>query len=180
MRLLVRPKPATGESFIGYLVRMTELNGYDTPSWILSLADIDYMELQWTFAFMFRKTKGLKTLAHLTNNTLDDLNALVYSLPNSSQGNINEHEFDFYGAFLNRSIIRPHHPKICPKCLAEFGYCFRFWDCSLVTVCPIHECMLLDKCPKCRRQIRAIRKSISVCVCGCDWREIETTSVTGP
>jgi len=173
VKLLVRPKPQKGESFIGYLVRLTELNGYDTPSWILSLAGIDYMELQWTFSFVFGKTEGLDKLAHLTDNTLDDLNALVYFPAKSSQGNTTEHEFDFNGASLNRSIIRPHHPKICPECLAECGCCFRLWDCSLATACPIHECMLIDRCPKCRRQIRAIRESVSICTCGCDWREID-------
>jgi len=178
MKLLVKPKPEKGESFIGYLVRLTELNGYDTPSWILSLAGIDYMELQWTFSFVFGKTEGLKKLAHLTDNTLDDLNALVYFPANSSQGKNNEHEYDFYGASLNRSIIRPHHPKICPKCLAEFGYCLRIWDCSAVTVCPTHKCMFFDRCPKCRRQIRAIRKSVSICTCGFDWSKLEPTSVT--
>ena len=174
----MRPKPEKGESFIGYLVRLTEMNGYDTPSWILSLADIDYMELQWTFSFVFGKSKGLEELAQITNNTPDDLNGLVYFPSSSSQGNISEHEYEFYGAFLNRSIIRPHQPKICPKCLAEFGYCFLIWDCSLVTACPTHECMLLDRCPKCRRQIRAIRKSVSICVCGYDWREIDPENVT--
>jgi TniQ len=177
VKLLVTPKPEKGESFIGYLVRLTELNGYDTPSWILSLADIDYMELQWTFSFAFGKTKGLKKLADLSNNTLEYLNTLVYFPANFPQGNTTEHDFDFYGATLNRSIIRPHHPKICPKCLADFGYCLRLWDCSLVTACPIHRCLLLDRCPKCRRQIRAIRKSVSMCHCGCDWREIDSTGV---
>jgi TniQ protein len=172
MKLLMRPKPEKGESFIGYLVRLTELNGYDTPSWILSLANIDYMELQWNFSFVFGKSKGLEKFAQITNNTLEDLNGLVYFPANSSQGNTNEHEYDFYGASLNRSIIRPHQPKICPKCLVEFGYCFRVWDCSLVTACPFHECLLLDSCPKCRRRIRCISKSLSVCPCGCDWREI--------
>lgn len=179
MKLLVRPKPEKGESFIGYLVRLTEINGYDTPSWILSLADIDYMELQWTFSFVFGETNRLDKLAHLTSNTLDDLKSLVYSPANSSQGKTTGHEFNFYGASLNRSIIRPHHPKICPKCLAEFGYCFRVWECALVTVCAIHECLLLDKCPKCRRQIRAIRKSVSLCACGCDWRKTAPIRISG-
>jgi hypothetical protein len=177
MNLLVRPKPEKGESFIGYLVRLTELNAYDTPSWILSLADIDYMELQWTFSFVFGKSPGLEKLADLTDNTVSDLQGLIYPPSNVSQGK-SEYDHDFYGASLNRSIIRPHHPKICPKCLAEFGYCFRIWECSLVTACPTHECMLFDRCPSCRRQIRAIRKSISICTCGCDWREIEPKSVT--
>src|SRR6266550_2072973 len=155
MKLLARPKPEKGESFIGYLVRLTELNGYDTPSWILSLSEIDYMELQWTFSFVFGKTNGLDKLAHLTNNTFDELNALVYSPAIFSQGNNAQHEFNFYGAYLNRSIIRPHHPKICPRCLAEFGYALQIWDCSVVTACPIHASMLLDRCPKCRCRIRA-------------------------
>lgn len=172
MKLVVRPKPEKGESFIGYLVRLTGLNGYDTPSWILSLAGIDYMELQWTFAFALGKSKGLEKLARLTETSLSDLNALVYSPSNASQGD-SEHEYDFYGARLNRSIIRPHCPKICPKCLSESGYCFRVWDCSFVTACPLHECLLLDSCPKCRRRIRCIRKSLSICPCGCDWREID-------
>lgn len=174
----MRPKPEKGESFIGYLVRLTEMNGYDTPSWILSLAGIDYMELQWTFSFVFGKSKGLEKLARITDNTVDDLKELVYPPTTSSQGKIADHEYDFFGASLNRSIIRPHQPKICPKCLAEFGYCFLIWDCSLVTACPTHECMLLDRCPKCRRQIRAIRKSVSTCACGCDWREIDPKNVT--
>lgn len=177
MKLVMRPKPEKGESFIGYLVRLTELNSYDTPSWILSLADIDYMELQWTFSFVFGKSVGLEKLAGLTNNTVSDLSALIYPPSNFSQGN-SECDFDFYGASVNRSIIRPHHPKICPKCLAEFGYCFRIWDCALVTACPTHHCMLLDKCPGCGRQIRAIRNRVSICKCGCDWREIDPTTVT--
>src|SRR6266853_1960004 len=111
MRLLLRSKPDKGESFIGYLVRLTKLNRYDTPSWILSQAGIDYMELQWTFSFVLGKMKGLDKLAHPTNNTLDDFNTLIYFPANSSQGIITEYAHDFYRASLNRSIIRPHHPK---------------------------------------------------------------------
>ncbi len=177
MKLLVRPKPEKGESFIGYLVRLTEVNAYDTPSWILSLSDIDYMELQWTFSFLFGKLKKLDKLAHLSENELSDLNALIYVPTKLPQGNTTEHEYDFYGASLNRSIIRPHSPKVCPKCLAEFGYCFRIWDCSLVTACPVHSCIFFDACPKCNRRIRCIRNSLAMCDCGCDWRTTEGVNV---
>lgn len=173
MKLVVTPKPEKDEGFISYLVRLTEANAYDTPSWILSLANIDHMELQWTFSFIFDSSKRLEKLAQLTDNALSNLSALSYLPPDSSQGDTNEHDYDFYGAFLNRSIIRPHWSKICPKCLSESGYCFRVWDCSLVTACPLHERLLLDNCPKCRRRIKCIRKSLSICPCGCDWREID-------
>jgi hypothetical protein len=173
VKLLITPKPEKGEGFISYLLRLTEANSYDTPSWILSLSGIDYMELQWKFTFVFSCSERLKKLAKLTGNALLDLIGLLY-LPEPSPKNITrEGNYNFYGAFFNRSIIRPHCPKVCVRCLAESGYCRRIWDCSLVTVCPIHECLLLDTCPKCKRRLKAIRNRLSVCVCGCNWNELQ-------
>jgi TniQ len=167
VKLLITPKPEKDEGFISYLLRLTEANGYDTPSWILSLSGIDYMELQWKFTFVFGYSDAFKELAKLTGNALSDLMGFLYLRKNTTSD-----DYNFYGAFLNRSIIRPHCPKVCIKCLDESGYCRRIWDCSLVTACPIHKCLLLDTCPKCKRRLKAIRNRLSVCACGCDWREL--------
>jgi hypothetical protein len=178
MRLLITLNPEKEESFISYIVRLTEANGYETPSWIFSLSGIDYMELQWKFTFVFSRSEKLTNLAKLTGSTLDDLLSLLY-IPAKSQSHYeHNHEYDFFGALLNRSIIRPHCPKVCPKCLAASGYSLRIWDCSLVTACPIHECMLLDTCPACNRRIKCVRNKLCICSCGCDWKEINPTVVT--
>ena len=121
MRLLITLNPEKDESFIGYIVRLTEANGYETPSWIFSLSGIDYMELQWKFTFVFSRSKKLENLAKLTGTTLEDLLSLLY-LPGNSRDHAGDHDYDFFGARLNRSIIRPHSPKVCPRCLAEYGY----------------------------------------------------------
>ena len=173
MKLLITPKPEKDEGFISYLLRLTEANGYDTPSWILSLSGIDYMELQWKFTFVFSCSEGFKKFAKLTGNAVSDLIGLLYLPAPSSKHTTCDVDYNFYGAFFNRSIIRPHCPKLCVQCLAESGYCRRVWDCSLVTVCPIHKCLLLDTCPKCKRRLKAIRNRLSVCVCGCDWSELQ-------
>jgi hypothetical protein len=173
VKLLITPKPEKDEGFISYLLRLTEANGYDTPSWILSLSGIDYMELQWKFTFVFSCSEGFKEFAKLTGNALSDLIGLLYLPAPSAKNTTCDVDYSFYGAFLNRSIIRPHCPKVCVQCLAESGYCRRVWDCSLVTVCPIHECLLLDTCPKCKRRLKAIRNRMSVCICGCDWSELQ-------
>lgn len=173
MKLLITPKPEKDEGFISYLLRLTEANSYDTPSWILSLSGIDYMELQWKFTFIFSCSEGFKQLAELTGNAISDLIELLY-LPAPSPKTITcDGNYNFYGAFFNRSIIRPHCPKVCVKCLNESGYCRRVWDCSLVTVCPLHECLLVDTCPKCKRRLRPIRNRLSVCICGCNWSELQ-------
>jgi len=173
VKLLITPKPKKDEGFISYLLRLTEANGYDTPSWILSLSGIDYMELQWKFTFVFSCSEGFKKLAKLTGNALSDLIGLLY-LPAPSPKNITcADNYNFYEAFFNRAIIRPHCPKVCVKCLNVSGYCRRVWDCSLVTVCPIHKCLLIDTCPKCKRRLKAIRNRMNVCACGCDWSELQ-------
>ena len=173
MKLLITPKPEKDEGFISYLLRLTEANGYDTPSWILSLSGIDYMELQWKFTFVFSCSEGFKELAKLTGYALSDLIELLYLPAPSPKHTTCDVDYNFYGAFFNRSIIRPHCPKVCVQCLAESGYCRRIWDCSLVTVCPIHECLLVDTCPKCKRRLKAIRNRLRVCACGCDWSQLQ-------
>ena len=178
MKLLITPKPERNESFISYVVRLTEANWYDTPSWIFSLSGIDYMELQWKFTFVFSRSEKLENLAKLTGIALEGLLSLLY-LPGNSRDHAGDHDYDFFGALLNRSIIRPHCPKVCPKCLAESGYSLRIWDCSLVTACPIHKCMLLDTCPDCKRRIKCVRNKLSICSCGCDWREPNPTVLPG-
>ena len=35
--------------------------------------------------------------------------------------------------------------------------------------------MLLDTCPACNRRIKCVRNKLSICCCGCDWREINST-----
>ena len=131
------------------------------------------MELQWKFTFIFSCSEGFKQLAELTGNAISDLIELLY-LPAPSPKTITcDGNYNFYGAFFNRSIIRPHCPKVCVKCLNESGYCRRVWDCSLVTVCPLHECLLVDTCPKCKRRLRPIRNRLSVCICGCNWSELQ-------
>ena len=97
---------------------------------------------------------------------------MLYLPAKPLDGSQGDNEYDFYGALLNRSFIRPHCPKVCPKCLVVSGYSFRVWDCSLVTAGPLHECLLIDTCPVCNQRIRCVRNRLSICSCGCDWTEV--------
>ena len=131
------------------------------------------MELQWDFTFVFSDSNKLKRFAELTDNPISNLTPLLYLPADFRDRHGIDGEYNFYGAFLNRSIVRPHCPKVCPRCLKESGYARRVWDCSLVTACPIHECLLIDSCPKCKNRIKCVRNRLSVCRCGYDWRETD-------
>ncbi|MEY4483628.1 MAG: hypothetical protein RL693_1080, partial [Verrucomicrobiota bacterium] len=40
--LVVTPNPIEGESLLGYLLRVSEVNGYPSPTWITNQCGIPY------------------------------------------------------------------------------------------------------------------------------------------
>lgn len=67
-------------------------------------------------------------------------------------------------------FIRFSTPKVCPACLREADYYRRYWDLLPFTSCPAHGVVLIDSCPGCGRRLSWVRKKVSVCRCGYDWR----------
>lgn len=173
--LLIKSKPNVDESFMGYITRLTEWNGYDSPSWIMQLAGFDYSLLSHLCSFEPRSSKALNSLTHLTGTNLSELAQLTYQPANNWPGDY----YLFFGSPVHRYYIRPSHFKICPECLREAAYCRRAWELTLITVCPIHKCILIDVCPKCERRITWARKSVTKCRCDFDWRQAPTISVQG-
>jgi hypothetical protein len=66
---------------------------------------------------------------------------------------------------LNRQQI-----QLCPICLQEKPYYRLFWELSVVSVCPFHHCLLIDRCPQCQEPIGWSRPSVVLCSCQFDWR----------
>lgn len=167
----MRDAPKSDESLIGYLVRLTESNYYDDPSWILSLAGAKYRQMcAYEVAF---KTEGwLGNLAALTNTKEHEL--VSRSFPVMYKSDV-EPVHLFFGHPLYKYLIRPDRSKVCPDCLKEFAYCRGVWDMMLTTACPLHNKVLIDECPNCRRRIPYIRKHISLCSCGYDFRSVSAS-----
>jgi predicted site-specific integrase-resolvase len=164
-RLLVIRKLEHDESFMGYILRLTELNRCPTPSWILKLADITQ---RWT-SVPFNDSLNLSLLAQLANVEESRLAALMY--PTAELMRRKMGDYLVFGSAVPQYLIRPDCLKICTYCLKESGYVRKIWEIIPVTVCPIHKCLLLDKCPNCQARLTWVRKSISRCQCEFDWRE---------
>ena len=155
------------ESFMGYVLRLTEQNVYETPSWVLKLAGLDYKQLRRSCAFVF-KPESAAGLAQVTDVGATELARLTYPPVVARDGNS---LYRFFGQPLPQYALRPTQPKVCPQCLAETAHCRRVWEFSLVTACPRHGCLLIDKCPKCKAPISWLRDSLCVCPCKFDWRK---------
>ena len=164
--LVVCARPKNDESYLGFLLRLAEINFYDTPRWIVELANLRPSGLcMCTRAG--RTTVNLR-LAALTKVKTKDLDALVY------HSVADEYVMKVFGHNVEPYLLGLDRPKVCAKCLSQSNYCRKQWEFSAVTSCPIHNSMLLEKCPACKKRLTWFRKGASNCPCGADWRQAQT------
>jgi hypothetical protein len=163
-RLLRSGKPKADESLMGYIIRLTEQNGYSSSSWIILSAGLT-SKINRFCLFVCGPPESFRDLASYTGTTTSELSSATYDY------------HTFYGFPVPASSIRFGDPKVCPACLSESLYCRRIWDLCAVTVCSRHKCLLMDQCPNCMEPISWLRNRVSVCRCEFDWREAEVRPV---
>lgn len=166
--LVSTPSPNPTESLLGYVLRVSEKNGYETPTHILDYAGITRREALSPFFPIERFSAVLgKEPGHLLS--------IAYSAKRTA-GNL---QFRLLGHDLGQSTrartYRLTKPAFCPRCVAEKGYLEAHWDIELVTACPRHACKLLAACPACGKKVRWHRKGLLRCECGHDWSNTKTS-----
>lgn len=154
--LPVTPAPIDLEPLLGYVLRTSERNGYETPWHVFDFAGIEQ-------GAMIRTTLAAEPLARILAQPID----VVRRLPWGPQ---------IYGdppldtqsrkPFLRMVDLR--HPKICPECVAEHGRVEAAWDLKLMIACPVHRKTLVDRCPACDQPLRWFRPGLRRCRCGAD------------
>lgn len=144
MILLIRPRWVEGESWGGYLLRLSEINGLDGVKSLSKRLNLSVVELMTSSPHevllrlgIHQRAPGLTTRLH---NARRSLYSRVCPLC------LSQHQ-------------HPHIPSI--------------WDLGLNLVCKIHELCLLDTCPSCSKPIDFFRSSIFRCTCGQDFRLID-------
>lgn len=171
MELLVRtPSPYLTESLLGYVLRVSEENGYDTPWHVLQLARVDQGQMQ-TAGFPVAKLAGVlgKSYAALEHLSYRELTG---EKPNFK---ILGHHL---GPGLNTGPFRLNNPAFCPLCVAEHGHIDAFWDLSAAVACPQHGVLALNACPNCKSPINWFRPGLLRCQCGADFSECSPAPVS--
>jgi len=174
-RLLFSDEPFGDESFIGYILRLCQMNEIPETNWILQLAGIKRSyDYKYKYNSDFRINS--EVIAGLTGVSKAKIENLLYlhehGITRHITGNISVFEKP-----IPHYFIRRENPKICPLCLREKNYLRRVWEISIMTVCPIHQCLLMDGCLNCRHKIEWERKKIHLCPCGFDFRKFEISRV---
>ena len=174
-RLLISREPFPDESFMGYILGLTEQNAYETPSWILRMSGVRHKQLHQSCFITTGRYESLTPLAQLIGIGVGDLAQLTYlGISRSGDSDL----YDFFSQPVRHYLIRPDRPKICPECLSESQYCRRIWEFSAVATCPTHRRRLINECPKCKKRISWSRRSVVLCPCKFDWRESPAISVS--
>jgi len=162
--LLVRtPLPNSYESLFGYILRVSEENGYLSLRDVLRLAEIkaDIPKAK------FLSVRKLEKILGFDAGRLDRHSHLSEPENHSSRVKLNHHDL---GDRINRYQISMR-PRICPLCIEEDGYVDVFWDLSLALACPRHSIIPLFKCHECNKDIEWTRPGLLVCKCGANYAE---------
>ncbi|MBU3695428.1 TniQ family protein [Dechloromonas sp.] len=169
--MLVRtPLHHPTESLLGYVLRLSETNGYETPWHVLSHAGIAQ-------GAMLTAGFPVDCLAKILGRAAQDLAGIAYS------ANVDGHrEFRLLGhplgSGLNTTPLRLNQPAICPQCIADHGFIDAFFDLRLAVACPHHRCELLTHCPTCSDPLSWFRPGLLTCKCGASLAEAPTAKVS--
>lgn len=185
MELLAKLRPNSDESLEGFLLRLSECNGfesYEAFSYCLWSALIDQdIEAAGAFprelclsniyyadrssSFRLRAFSLIENLIDLKGQGLMKL-ALMHS---SVKFNGNRAAVFRDSVDIPRCFLRENGIPICPKCLAEAAYVRQRWHFKPYIACHDHKCRLIVECPHCGQRLDYRKtESVSHCSCGYD------------
>ena len=169
--LLSRPKSNRLESLRGYILRLSQANGYHTNQYVLAMADLWTGRNYDTASSYVLGNASLTKLSQITNLPEKKLESLRYGLNKQKQSTIHNHK-------IANEHLRLDYPRICPLCLETNNLARAVWDIPAMTVCPEHHTLLFDHCPDCDTRLRWNRPGVHLChYCKCDFRDYTSGKV---
>ena len=157
--LLVRtPPPYHYESLFGFLLRVSELNGYQSPWDVAKLAGMSVNESKSRKLPVGKLTQVLG----LDANALNRFSYLPFNEGAGNRFKLLDHDLGhMYSVYQVRRGC-----QFCPLCVKEDGYIDAFWDLSSALACPRHSVLPLSYCHQCHEEIKWFRRGLLRCKCG--------------
>lgn len=166
-RLLRRPRPYSDESLAGYIIRLSQANYYESPKWIFQMSGL---RLRGIYANVFNQEKDdLSGLSNISDVEVGMLWSMAFPAVAFSHPNV-VRQVKVFGNVVLTSTLNYNRVQLCPICLQESPYYRSIWDLSVVSACPFHDCLLINRCPSCHQEIKWSRPSVVRCQCEFDWR----------
>lgn len=155
-KLVVTPKPQHGESYMGFVLRASEANGYPSINTILRHAGMTDNEMR-------SARPPLEKLAPLFGRTVEDFSVLGET--RTTNGRL----LPLMNQLLPAIYLRSKRARVCPECIRDHGHARAFWEMRHAVACPTHGRMAISQCPQCHRPIDWWRRGLTTCSCGYDF-----------
>lgn len=170
MVMLVRtPRPAPTESLFGFVLRISESNGYETPWHVFQIAGIGQDK-------MFAGGMPVERLAAVLGMAAEDLAHL--SLSERRRGGLSHQLLgQSLGNAPGEAYLRYRQAVFCPACVQTEGHIDAVCSLTVTAACPVHRCRLLEQCPACSTPLNWLRPGLLTCPCGADLTNARTESV---
>ncbi len=153
--LLITPAPQCGESYMGFILRTAEENGYLSIQQMLRHAGMSNSEIRSArpplhkLARLFQWPEAaFSGLGHAQSDKGRMLGLGPYLLP-------------------ARHLLR-RRAWLCMDCIRERGCIDAFWELRHAVACPFHRRMTLSGCPECHHPLDWLRSGLTRCKCGYD------------
>ncbi|WP_217562612.1 TniQ family protein [Paenibacillus sp. GbtcB18] len=165
-KLLSRPSPKLDESISSYLIRSAQSNRIN-PKYIYKLLSV-YEDSRMHSFFLDTTVISEKDL-NLLESILGFEGELLQQLFIVSFDESKIY-YRYFNANVNMNSICTRKLKVCSLCLQEKNYIRKIWSLINLTSCPIHSCMLIDKCQKCSKSMTWWNSDIFRCSCGHEYK----------
>lgn len=175
-KLLNIPKPGVNESIRGYFHRAaTEFNGYSETIWLYQL--VGWQRYNKSLNLLFpTEVYDFRRAAEIFSLEEYGLKNMIIAYRMTSNYDLLS---DNLKKVLNQYGSCNVKPRICPLCITDKNIHQIYWEMSLFTSCPLHNCLLIDECQKCGKHINTIRVNVSSCECGFDIKNSSISYVDG-
>jgi hypothetical protein len=147
-RFTIRPRPKDGESFTSYLIRLSNLNGFNYHS-ILKRFGTKRDRNHYSFDIYPERFLDLDEFSNQVNQNRETIIRLSFQPLLDKFVEFDAISSDNLG--LSR-LIEQDHRRFCIKCLEEDKYFHLLWQVREIKVCPIHRIELTAKCNVCNRE----------------------------
>lgn len=167
--LVITPSPYSGESVLGFILRLSELNGYSSPIKLLHYAGMSDNEVR-------SARPPLSKLAPLVGKAEQELKSSGLDTISQSRGRYVE----IMGHSIPSMFTSCKRASICLECVEENGFIGGYHEIKYAVACPKHKVKTLDRCPGCQKPLSWHRLGLTKCKCGADLSQANPKKIDTP
>ncbi|MFC3530912.1 TniQ family protein [Vogesella facilis] len=170
--LLFRPAPTENESLAGYLLRLAEANCLGSVREVLALLNQSSQDVGQPSLIPQFSVYSLESLSQSLGHPVEAFRGKILPLDVRIG---RTRRFTFANAIWPLDILRYKTRAWCPLCLKEKNFHDAQWDWRIVTWCPHHQILLMERCPGCQQPVYWRSTKLKFCACGyclCDAQTI--------